>query len=292
VEEDIHRGALVANQRTRLDLNVIPGPTPFDQHMVISRGNQREAGQEGVAIAGLTHFNLAQAIEAVGKRGSETWRHVLHNDNPGAVGGKLGQNGFQGFCASGRGTNGNDLMRGLAQRLVQQPHPGHLTAGWGLFRFLRRAQPHLGCGTNLFHQLHTHVANRIRSSGLGKHLHRTVLHCLQCHFAVLLRQGTDNDGRQGVILHQLSQETQPVHTWHLDIQREYIGLEFYNFVPGHIGVGGGANYHDIRMLGKLLGEDLADNRRVVDHQNFDWFHLFLWFLVPRGNHTRLARALS
>jgi hypothetical protein len=46
-------------------------------------------------------------------------------------------------------------------------------------------------------------------------------------------------------------------------------MEGNDLVPGHKGVRCGAHDLDVRILGKLLGEDLPHHRRIVDDQHFD-----------------------
>jgi hypothetical protein len=48
--------------------------------------------------------------------------------------------------------------------------------------------------------------------------------------------------------HQRLEETDAVHAWHLDVQREHIRTELDDHVAGDVRVGGGADHLDSRFL--------------------------------------------
>ena len=68
-------------------------------------------------------------------------------------------------------------------------------------------------------------------------------------------------------MHQLLEECQPVHAWHLDVQCKDIGSQREYLIPGDVGIGSRADNLQVRLRRQRLGQDLAHDGGVVDHQN-------------------------
>ena len=73
------------------------------------------------------------------------------------------------------------------------------------------------------------------------------------------------------MLLQDAQERQPVHAWHFDVQRQHIGFQVQDFVPGDVGVAGAAHDLDCGVIVQRPGDGLAHDCRVVHHQHADLF---------------------
>ena len=79
-------------------------------------------------------------------------------------------------------------------------------------------------------------------------------------------EGTHDDHRHGTVFHDEFEERDAVHARHLNIQRDHIGRQFQNLVPGRIRVRGCADNFDVGKRGQTAGDDLARQRGVIDHQ--------------------------
>ena len=69
--------------------------------------------------------------------------------------------------------------------------------------------------------------------------------------------------------HELAQERDAVHAGHFDVEGDHVGLEHDDLVPRHVGVGRRPHDLDVGVLRELLREDLPDDGRIVDDENFD-----------------------
>jgi len=71
------------------------------------------------------------------------------------------------------------------------------------------------------------------------------------------------------MLHQDLQERQPVHAGHFDVERQDVGIQLQDLVPGDVGIDRRADDLDPGVLPQLVGEEAADDRRIVDDEDLD-----------------------
>src|SRR5262245_49876695 len=78
------------------------------ERMAVSRSDQRETGRQQITVSGFFDLDRAALIQTLRKGGSETFRHMLDDNNSGGIGGHGLENDSQGFGAAGRGADSND----------------------------------------------------------------------------------------------------------------------------------------------------------------------------------------
>src|SRR4030043_1229579 len=83
--------------------------------MVVPRSDQGPTGEHGVPVLGLPYLQGAHFIKALGKGGGKFGGHMLHDYHPRHIGGQAQEHFFDGFGATGRGPDSNDLVGGLSQ---------------------------------------------------------------------------------------------------------------------------------------------------------------------------------
>ena len=93
-KQHIDRWAVARNVRPLLDGNSIPRTIADQQHMQIARGNEDLAGLHQIAILGFLDPDRAAHVEATGKGGGESLRHVLDDQDGWGVRGQ----GFEHFA--------------------------------------------------------------------------------------------------------------------------------------------------------------------------------------------------
>ena len=80
---------------------------------MIARRNQGASAQDGIVGLGLFHGNLAETVQAVGKRAGEHFGHVLHDDDAGSVGRQDFEQRPQGLGAARGRADNDDLFGGF-----------------------------------------------------------------------------------------------------------------------------------------------------------------------------------
>jgi hypothetical protein len=136
--------------------------------------------------------------------------------------------------SAGRGADRDHAIR------FEGPH------GQGRGRFAIRG-PHQcgGCGANHGGQGHPQLPDRERSVGLGQYIDGSRPERFERGMGRGSGQGTDDDDRQGVMLHQFAEECKAVHARHFDIERQHVGLQGQDLIAGDERVGGGADHFHI-----------------------------------------------
>ncbi len=76
--------------------------------MQIAWGNQRQTGLNQIAVFGFFDIDGAASIEPAGKSAGEFFRHVLDDENGGALSGQGLQHFAQGLRSSSRSADGDD----------------------------------------------------------------------------------------------------------------------------------------------------------------------------------------
>ena len=164
---------------------------------------------------------------------------------------------MQGFGAAGGGAQHEEKIGGQRQRL----HPARR-------RPITRSNPRLGGADHGIAQGLRGVTQPIGDAQrrLGDDLDGAQLQRPDRRVGTLLGQGRDHDHRHGVQPHQMVEKGQAVHARHLDIQGNHIGLQLLDQRAGLIRIVGGAHHLYAPVSAQQFGEQLADHRRVVDHQ--------------------------
>ena len=72
-----------------------------------------------------------------------------------------------------------------------------------------------------------------------------------------------------MMFHQNSEEGEPVHAWHFEVERQDVWSEPGDLFTCHIGVGSRANHFEVGILGECIGDCLTDERRVIDDEHAD-----------------------
>ena len=103
--------------------------------------------------------------------------------------------------------------------------------------------------------------------GLRQYIHRPGFQGIHGGLRARLSQRTHNHDRQWVVLHQDTQECESIHARHFQIQREYIGLESYDFFSGHIGVARCSHHFNLWILAQRIGDGFAHKCRVVNDEH-------------------------
>ncbi len=109
----------------------------MQQQMVIARGDQDAATGHRIAVLRLLDLHRAEAVEATGEGGGEGLRHMLDDNNAGAVGWQGLQQMPQGLGAAGGGADANHAV-GAADRLATGDRWRHDDVGRQLFLRIRR----------------------------------------------------------------------------------------------------------------------------------------------------------
>src|SRR5216684_3631700 len=85
---------------------------PSNHHVAISGTDQSAAGKQKIAGTRFVNFESATFIEALRKHFSETFGHVLHDQNCGGkVRGNLRQDKLQRIWTAGGNSDGDDTAR-------------------------------------------------------------------------------------------------------------------------------------------------------------------------------------
>ena len=79
----------------------------IDEHVTVAGSDQRLAGLQPVAVAGLLDFDCAFLVQAVGEGAGEDFRHMLHNHDRRAVGGHGREEDTQGLRSTCRSADGD-----------------------------------------------------------------------------------------------------------------------------------------------------------------------------------------
>src|SRR5690606_36446607 len=95
------------------------------------------SGQHALAVLGFMHLHITQTVQTLYERPCETGRHMLGDQDGRRVGGHGLKHLTNGFGASGRGTNDNQLFRRRKQRLET---PRRCGDAWGDSPWTRAGQ--------------------------------------------------------------------------------------------------------------------------------------------------------
>ena len=110
-EKNVNRGSLVADPGTGFDLHEVLSLALSEQHVEVSRGDQGEAGAEGVPILRFFHIEGADLIQSIGKGAREFGWNMLSDDDSRSRRGQFFQDGGNGLGATGGSPDGDDRSR-------------------------------------------------------------------------------------------------------------------------------------------------------------------------------------
>ena len=266
-----------ADRRSVDNFHQVLGAAALEHHVPTTRGNQCTTGDNPVTVLRLPDLDLAQSIEALGKRGGEVFGHVLHDDDARTDPGQGGQHQLQGLGAARGRPNGDNVLGGARHCLGarrqydvgRQPggsafagrhHALHVGPRGGLDgprQFIgtvgqKLAQVELWLGHN------ADRAGRQRLHGGGRTLFG--------------QRGADDHGR-GVFGHQLLEERDAIHPWHLHVQHNHIRPLLVHFVHGEHRVCRRADNLDSGVLPQGRRQHLTHHGGIINDQHFDKAHV-------------------
>ena len=274
-EKHVHAGPVATHQRAVLDLDVVARAAAFEEHMTVARGNERLAAQDGVAVGGFLDGDAADAVQALGKGGGELFGHVLDDDDARAVLGHGFEKFAQGLGAAGGRAHGHHPFGGLEHGLASGP--GQHGVGGQLGRDLHRAgRSHLldlgpGSGLDRVDDPDARFFQKLPGAELGLEddVHGPVFHGPERGFRAGFGERRADDHRNRVLGHDFSQEGQPIHAGHFDVQGDDVrGLRLHALDRG-IGIAGRADDLDVGVRGQDIGQGLAHQGGIVHHQDLD-----------------------
>src|ERR1017187_3437586 len=237
---------------------------------LIARGDQRASAQNGIVGLRLLDGNLAQAVQTVGKRPGENFRHVLHDDNPRRVGGQDFEQRAKGLGAAGRRADDDDLLGGL-EHGARGPGENGIGGQLRFYLMARRGNAQAGCRGCLdsIAENDPRLLQELFSAktGLGDNFHGAVLKRFKRGLRTFFRQTGANDHWYGVLGHDFPQECQAVHAGHLNVQRDHVGNLFAHPLGSDEGIAGRADYLDGRIFGQDFGQGLANHRGIVNDED-------------------------
>ena len=106
-------------------------------------------------------------------------------------------------------------------------------------------------------------------AGLRNEIDRTELQRAQRDVGAALGQRRHHHDRHRPQPHQVLQEREAVHARHLDVERDHVRIELLDLLARRERVAGSADDFDVRRARQDGGQELAHQRRVVDHEHFD-----------------------
>ena len=108
--------------------------------------------------------------------------------------------------------------------------------------------------------------------GFVEKIHRAQFQRTEGNIRAPFGQGRNHHHRHRSQAHQFFQEIEPVHAGHFDVQGEHVRVELLDQFPRHQWIGGCAHHFHVGLAIDDFLHQAADQRRVVDDQNFN-FHL-------------------
>ena len=188
---------------------------------------------------------------------------MLDDDHGGNGGGEGGKQLGDGLDPAGGGADGDQLGRtGGARRFHRRQRrparPGEPDVG-----FRRR----LDLGEYLFAE--GRQGDRQILQRLGHEIHRAQFQRPEGDVGALAGQGRHHHHRHRPETHQLFQELDAVHPRHLDVEGQNVGREHLDLVAGDDRVDGGADHFEFGVGRENVGQQLADDRRIIDDQHPD-----------------------
>lgn len=80
-EKHVNRRAMAADIRPVHNADPVLAAVTPQEHVMVPRRDEDQSGVQGIAIDGLTHLDLAEAVQPLGEGTREMFRHVLDDDN-------------------------------------------------------------------------------------------------------------------------------------------------------------------------------------------------------------------
>jgi hypothetical protein len=271
---------MARDQRTRPHRDVVAGAAALQHRVQVAGRDQHPPAQNRVAVLGLLHFHLAQAVQPACEGLGELLRHMLDDHDARRVAGHHLQHLAQRFRAAGGGAHADDRFRG-ARHCTRHRWRQHGIGGEFGGRGRRRStialqwphapQPRVRGAFHHFANMRT-VFDKLGGDADAGFENDVDGACRQrLHEGLRTRfdeRGAHYD-RNGMLSHQLAQESDAIHARHLDIQRDDIGHVVCDAGGSYERIGGNAQHLDLGVRGQYLREGLPDRSRVIDDENAD-----------------------
>ena len=238
-------------------------------------------GHDVLPLVRLAYRQARERIHAARERRAERRGDVLRDHDGRAIGRQAHEEFADGFGAAGGSAHGDDAIRG-------PEHAAHRRRGrgagrrndgvGGMFgnhvahgtrpRDYPRARGRADLGQNLFAEIgqcagHVHL-------GLGDKVDRTQLQRLQRGLGAALGQRGHHHHGHGPQPHEIREEGDAIHARHFHVEREHVRFQFLDALASHERVAGRAHDFDVVRGLQYLDQDLAHQRRIVDHEDFDF----------------------
>src|SRR5882762_2495670 len=246
--------------------DIAPGHAA-NHHVAIPWTDQNTASKEEIAGARFVNIKSAAFVEALREHFGEAFRHVLHNQNCGKkIRGDLRQNKLQCVWPASGNSDRDDAAR-------RQRGAGFFFRQGSFFddcRWKFAASGALGdldLGNQLVGNFLQTASSRIL--GLGEKIDGAERETFQSGVATLLRMSAEENDRQGSAPHDETQGLHTVHPGHLQIERDDIRLQLFNFLQSEGAVHGRADNFDRRFAREDRGDQLAHEGGVIDDENSD-----------------------
>ena len=288
------------HRRAFQDFDEILRATAAQQQMLAAGCDQRASRHHAVVVGGFFHCDLAQAVEACGKRGGELLRHVLHDHDARAHARQGGEHFFQRLGAAGGGADGHDPLGGLRQRTAGLRRQDHIGSVLDL-GFQRRGSDACGQAFDVGtrgaahggHQLVGRVGEELLESQprFGDHGHCAGGQRIHRHARAFFGERGADHHRGGALAHDLAQEGDAIHARHFHIQHDHVRPLLAHFFDGQQRVGGGGDDLDAGRFVEHAHQHLAYHRRIIDHHRLDGLGLRDGAVERCGHGGSLAQAL-
>ncbi len=130
-------------------------------------------------------------------------------------------------------------------------------------------------GPDLGHQVVADPSDvdRERPAGLGHEVDRARLERVERDRGAVAGEAREHDDARRRLRHETAEHRQAVHDRHLDVERDDVGPERAARLEAQLPVARGAHDLDPARLGQESAEGVAHERRVVDDEDADRWHL-------------------
>jgi hypothetical protein len=319
LQRDIRAGAASVHLRA---VGELQASAALDHRVAIAGRDQHRAGNELVAVACLADRERTERVEAVGERGGELRRHVLHDQHPlgerpgqarddalergRASGGDrddhrgvetaartlrgLRRRGAEVLTARGRSVDraqrpGDALLRGQTSEAGRGRGPRR----WGVGR-RRRDRTRRGRADDLADQLlaHRREIGGDLAVGLGDEIDRA--RCQRLERLLGAGHGVRREHHHGdaVLPDDRAHRLGAVHLRHVVVHRDHVGLERRRLAHRVDAVARLTDHVDPRIPRERAGHGGAHERAVVDDEDPDALRQGFETITPAGVDAKLS----
>ncbi|SQA02771.1 Uncharacterised protein [Serratia marcescens] len=247
---------MAVNRRAVMQLHLIVGAAARQLQVAIPRRDVGMARQHALAVLRFFHRDLAQLVQPLGERTGETGRHVLGDQQRRTGGRQRLQHLADRFGAAGGSADGDQFFTAQQRRVAEDRRRRAVGT-------LRQARPGGGAdllGNQLAVSQHAFANAELR---FGHEVHRAQLQRAQRDFRAFAGQRRDHHHRHRPQAHQLLEEIQPVHARHLDVQRQHLGIKFFDQIARHQRIRRGRHHLHVGVAVHDFRHQLAHQCRIV-----------------------------